>query len=195
MPSLLYYVKNDSKGGNCMRKYYIDNIRSITIILVVIYHVIYIFNSIITAGVIGPIANAPWLDVVQYLLYPWFMLILFIISGMCSRYYLTSHSSKEYLRARTRKLLVPSTIGLFVFGWVQGYFNMTISHAFESMPKLPAPIIYFIMCMSGTGVLWTIQVIIQIAGIVIKKHLSGIRNPGDTDFFIVDNILLLHQSG
>lgn len=171
MPSLLYYVKNDSKGGNCMRKYYIDNIRSITIILVVIYHVIYIFNSIITAGVIGPIANVPWLDVVQYLLYPWFMLILFIISGMCSRYYLASHSSKEYLRVRTRKLLVPSTIGLFVFGWVQGYVSMTISHAFESMPKLPAPIIYFIMCMSGTGVLWTIQVmwVLSVVLLLIRK--------------------------
>ena len=104
-----------------MRKYYIDNIRSFTIVLVVLYHVIYMFNSVITVGVIGPIANVPWLDVVQYLLYPWFMLILFIISGMCSRYYLASHSSKEYLMARTRKLLVPSTIGIFVFGWVQGY--------------------------------------------------------------------------
>lgn len=171
MPSLLYYVKNNSKGGNCMRKYYIDNIRSFTIVLVVLYHVIYMFNSIITAGVIGPIANAPWLDVVQYLLYPWFMLILFIISGMCSRYYLTSHSSKEYLRARTRKLLVPSTIGLFVFGWIQGYFNMTISHALESMHELPAPIMYLIMCVSGTGVLWTIQVmwVLSVVLLLIRK--------------------------
>ena len=154
-----------------MRKYYIDNIRSFTVITVVFYHIIYIFNSIITAGVIGPIANTPWLDVVQYLLYPWFMLILFIISGMCSRFYLTEHSNQEYLKARTRKLLVPSTIGLFVFGWVQGYFNMAISHAFETMPGLPLPFTYLIMCVSGTGVLWTIQVmwILSVVLLLIRK--------------------------
>lgn len=154
-----------------MRKYYIDNIRSFTIILVIIYHIIYIFNSIITAGVIGPIANVPWLDALQYLLYPWFMLILFIISGMCSRFYLENHSNKEFLRARTKKLLVPSTIGLLVFGWIQGYFNMAISHALDFTTDVPAPIMYLIMCVSGTGVLWTIQVmwILSLILLFIRK--------------------------
>ena len=142
-----------------MRKYYIDNIRSWTIILVVIYHVVYMFNSVITGGVIGPITKANGVDAVQYLLYPWFMVILFIISGMCSKYYLEKHTEKEYIKARTRKLLVPSTIGLLVFGWIQGYFNMAISHAFDNMPtKIPGVVLYLIMCVSGTGVLWTIQV-------------------------------------
>lgn len=158
-----------------MRKYYIDNIRSFTIILVVLYHVIYMFNSVITAGVIGPIANVPWLDVVQYLLYPWFMLILFIISGMCSRFYLENHSAGEFLRARTRKLLVPSTIGLLVFGWAQGYFNMVIGHAFDSMPETPAPVLYLIMCVSGTGVLWTVQVmwILSLILLLVRKVEKG----------------------
>lgn len=83
-----------------MRKYYIDNIRSLTIILVVIYHVIYIFNSIVVDGVIGPITNTHLLDGVQYILYPWFMLILFIISGMCAKYYLENHSEREFVKAR-----------------------------------------------------------------------------------------------
>ena len=171
MLSLIYFVKNNSKGGNFMRKYYIDNIRSFTIILVVFYHVIYMFNSVITAGVIGPITNAPWLDTVQYLLYPWFMLILFIISGMCSRFYLENHSNKEFFRARTRKLLVPSTIGLLVFGWVQGYFNMAIGHAFDNITGVPAPVMYLIMCISGTGVLWTIQVmwVLSLILLLVRK--------------------------
>ena len=38
-----------------MRKLYIDNIRWITVVLVVLYHVIYMFNGIETFGVIGPI--------------------------------------------------------------------------------------------------------------------------------------------
>lgn len=141
-----------------MRKYYIDNIRWVTVLLVVVYHVIYIFNSILSFGIIGPVTTFHGQDAVQYLLYPWFMVILFIISGMCSYYYLENHSSKEYIKARTNKLLVPSTIGLFVFQWIQGYVNMSISNAFQSMPDtMPKPVLYIIMCFSGTGVLWTIQ--------------------------------------
>ena len=100
-----------------MRKYYVDNIRWMTIVLVVIYHVIYMFNAVLTDGVIGPITSVHRQDAIQYLLYPWFMVILFLISGMCAKYYLDTHSVKEFIRARTRKLLVPSTIGVLVFGW------------------------------------------------------------------------------
>ena len=67
-----------------MRKYYIDNVRWATVVLVVIYHVIYMFNSITTEGVIGPITTFHGQDVIEYLLYPWFIVILFIISGMCA---------------------------------------------------------------------------------------------------------------
>ena len=87
-----------------MRKYYIDNIRWVTVLLVVVYHVIYMFNNVLSFGVIGPVTTFHGQDAVQYLLYPWFMVILFIISGMCSFYYLENHSSKEYIKARTRKL-------------------------------------------------------------------------------------------
>lgn len=41
---VLYCVKNHCKGGNVMipaRKLYLDNIRWMTVVLVVIYHVVY----------------------------------------------------------------------------------------------------------------------------------------------------------
>ena len=155
-----------------MRKYYIDNIRWITIVLVVIYHVIYMFNSVITEGVIGPVTTVHWQDTIQYIFYPWFMVILFLISGMCAKYYLDNHSDKEFIRARTRRLLVPSTIGVFVFGWIQGYFNMAISGAFHNLPEtLPVFILYPIMSVSGIGVLWTIQVmwILSMILVLIRK--------------------------
>ena len=41
-----------------MGKYYIDNIRWMTIVLVVVYHVIYMFNSVETELVIGPITSS-----------------------------------------------------------------------------------------------------------------------------------------
>ncbi|MBR1930026.1 MAG: acyltransferase [Lachnospiraceae bacterium] len=143
-----------------MRKYYLDNIRWMTVILVVVYHVIYMFNCIITDGVIGPFYERQYQDVMQYILYPWFMILLFIVAGMCSRYYLETHTVIEFVRTRTRKLLVPSTIGLLVFGWIQGYFNMAISDAFRHMPDtMPPFLMYLIMAVSGTGVLWFIQLL------------------------------------
>lgn len=156
-----------------MRKYYIDHIRSCTILLVVVYHVIYMFNSVATPGVIGPVTDFHGQDVVQYLLYPWFMMILFLISGMCSKYYLDRHTDKEYRRARTRKLFVPSTLGVLAIGWIQGYFNMALSHAFDQMDlsAVPKAVLYLIMCVSGTGVLWTIQVmwILSMVLLLIRK--------------------------
>ena len=159
-----------------MRKYYLDNIRWMTIVLVVFYHVLYMFNSILTDGVIGPVTEVHWQDTIQYLLYPWFMVILFLISGMCAKYYLDRHSTREFILARTRKLLVPSTIGLFAFGWIQGYFNMAISGAFDNLSdELPAFVRYLIMVLSGTGVLWTIQVmwILSLFLVLIRKIEKG----------------------
>lgn len=153
-------VKNKSKGGKNMRKHYIDNIRWMTVVLVVIYHVIYMYNGVVEGGVIGPFREVQYQDAVQYVLYPWFMVLLFLVSGMCARYYLEKHTDREFVRSRTRKLLVPSTIGLFVFQWLQGWLNMAISNAFDTMPQqMPGVIRYVIMVVSGTGVLWYIQVL------------------------------------
>lgn len=143
-----------------MRKYYLDNIRWITIVLVVVYHVIYMYNGIATAGVIGPFQETQYQDGIQYLLYPWFMLLLFLISGMCSRYYLEKHTIREFVNSRTRKLLVPSTIGLLVFSWIQGFVSMEISNAFSTISDaVPGFVLYLIMALSGTGVLWFIQML------------------------------------
>ncbi len=142
-----------------MRKYYIDNIRSATVVSVIIYHVIYMYNGIVTEGVAGPFRELQYQDALQYLLYPWFMMILFIISGVSSRYYLEKHTIKEFIADKTRKCLVPSTIGLFVFQWIQGYFNMLLVEAFASMEELTGVVLYLIMVASGTGVLWYIQLL------------------------------------
>ncbi len=97
------------------RKPYLDNIRWATVVLVVIYHVIYMFNGVQPFGVIGPFREHQFQDGFLYLVYPWFMALLFVVSGMSARYCLQSHTTKQFLKDKTRKLLVPSTIGLFVF--------------------------------------------------------------------------------
>lgn len=159
-----------------MRRYDVDNIRWMTVVLVVLYHVIYMYNGIVTAGVVGPFREVQYQDALQYVLYPWFMLILFIVSGMSSRFYLEKHTIKEFVTARTRKLLVPSTVGLFVFQWILGYFNMAISGFFDHMESgVPKPVLYLIMAVSGTGVLWYIQMlwIFSVMLALIRRFETG----------------------
>ncbi len=142
-----------------MRKKYIDNIRWITVVLVVIYHVFYVFNGVGVQGGVGSFCMPQYQDLILYILYPWFMLLLFVISGMSARFCLETCTHKEFVRKKTVKLLVPSTVGLFVFWWIAGYFNMKAGGAFENMGYVPKPVLYLIMCMSGTGPLWYIQLL------------------------------------
>ena len=144
-----------------MRKYYLDNIRWMTGVLVVVYHVLYMYNAEGLLGVCGKITNLPvqYYDLFQYIVYPWFMMILFIVSGICSRIYLEKHSERDFIKSRTTKLLVPSTVGLFAFQFLQGYVNMALGSAFETMTWVPAIIKGLIMISSGIGVLWYIQLL------------------------------------
>lgn len=143
-----------------MRKLYLDNTRWITVAIVVIYHVIYMYNGVETFGVIGAFNEVQYQDVLLYLVYPWFMLLLFVISGVSARFYLEKHTEKEFFKSRTQKLLVPSTLGLFVFQWILGCFNMMIGGAEEIISgQIPAPIKYLIMAVSGIGPLWYIQLL------------------------------------
>ena len=59
-----------------MRKTYIDNIRWITVVIVVVYHVIYMFNGVTQFGVIGPFRESQPQDAFLYMVYPVVMGVL-----------------------------------------------------------------------------------------------------------------------
>jgi len=146
-----------------MRKYYLDNIRWITVVIVVLYHVFYMYNAEGVLGGIGQItklAVQPY-DIFQYLVYPWFMPVLFIVAGISSRLYLDKHTNKEFIKSRTTKLLVPSTIGLFVFQFIQGYVSMHLADGAADLKSAGVPnfIIFLIMVASGSGVLWFVHLL------------------------------------
>ena len=136
-----------------------------TVLLVLFYHVIYFYNNKGVFGGVGGFGEYPecpqYQDVVMYFLYPWFMPLLFLLAGMGSRYALQKQSAKEWFKTRTRNLLVPGTIGLFVFHWMVGYFNsmkplLVGENLADGLPLLAK---YFIWTVSGTGPLWFIQVL------------------------------------
>ena len=143
-----------------MRKAYLDNLRWVTVVLVVIYHVIYMYNAEGIQGPLGQITDlkVQYYDVYQYIVYPWFMMLLFIVSGASARYYLERHTGKEFIKSRTTKLLVPVTIGLFAFQFIQGYINIQFSGAADN-PEMPVIGKIFACILSGIGVLWYLQML------------------------------------
>ena len=158
-----------------MRKHWIDNLRWVTVLLVLLYHVFYFYNNKGVFGGIGGWGEYPdcpqYQDVVMYILYPWFMPLLFLLAGISARYALDKHSACEWFRARTRKLLVPGTIGLFVFQWMTGYFNIMVAGQGEVLAGIPGPGKYIMCALSGIGPLWFIQLLWLLCLILLVVRL------------------------
>ena len=77
------------------RKNYLDNIRVFVVILVMIYHACYIFNGV---GIPGgfPINEGVFIfDAFCSLIYPWFMVLLFMVSGIAARLSLKKRGKKQ----------------------------------------------------------------------------------------------------
>ena len=147
-----------------MRKTYIDNIRSSTVLLVLIYHVCYMFNGVGVPGGIPNAKNVPAFDALAYIVYPWFMVLLFVISGMSARYSLQKRTVKQFLKERAVKLLVPSTLGLFAIHWITGYLNIKMG---GGLLYIPSALIYPISAVSGIGPLWFIQMLFIFSCILV----------------------------
>ena len=140
-----------------MRKHWIDNLRWVTVILVLLYHVIYFYNNKGVFGGVGGFGDGPqYQDTLMYVLYPWFMPLLFILAGVSARYSIQRNSTKKWFKNRTRKLLVPSTIGLLVFQWMTGYFNTHVAGN-DVLDSVQQPVKFFAWAFSGIGPLWFIQ--------------------------------------
>ncbi len=147
-----------------MRKVWMDNLRAGTVVLVFVYHVFYLFNASGVLGGVGHFSAIQYQDALLYFVYPWFMVLLFALAGIAARYSLQKRRHREFIASRTRKLLVPSTLGLFVFQWVVGAVNMTVGGGGELISAgLPegarAPVLYLISVLSGTGPLWFAQLL------------------------------------
>ena len=151
------------------RKHFIDNIKWITQVLVILYHVIYIFNC---SGVVSNIniQGIKELDAYCVFVYPWIMSLLFVLSGVSARYALDKKSNKEFLKDRVRRILIPSIVCIFLFGWICGYTTDYYNDIFMGN-TVPGFIKYIVYCLIGIGPLWYLHVIFlcYLLVILIKK--------------------------
>lgn len=161
-----------------MRKRYLDNIRWITIILVVIFHIFFYYNNIGTepmfAGAAAYNGKITFAGIFQYFVHPWFMLLLFVVAGMSAKYALQSRTNKEFLRGRVDKLLVPSTLGVLAFGWVGGYVIYLHTASANILAETPAFVKLIIIWSSGIGALWFCHVLFlaTLILILVRKIVS-----------------------
>ena len=103
-----------------MRKYYIDNLRWMTVLLLFPYHTLMVYNSFGENFYV----KGPDLAFSTYILgamWAWIMPLLFMVSGMGSFYSLQKRTVKEYLKERVERLLLPLVSGILLLLPIQTF--------------------------------------------------------------------------
>lgn len=96
-----------------MRKYYLDNLRTLMILLLFPVHTFMIWNDYGTKFYVWG-GESKLLSSLITLVNPWFMSILFVIAGMCANYSLRKRSIREFVKERFSKLMLPFISGMIL---------------------------------------------------------------------------------
>lgn len=161
------------------RSYYLDYLRVVSIILLFPVHTLMIWNDYGRKFYVWGGANRV-LSSLIILINPWFMPILFVISGMCARYSLEKRTIKQFVSERVRKLLIPLVSGVILLVPFQTLFARKYFYNYSG--TVFDNIIYFLTHftdLSGydgaftPGQLWFILFlfIISFIGVLIAKVL------------------------
>jgi hypothetical protein len=133
------------------RKHYIDNLRSVIVLIVIMYHVVYLFNTVGVPKNIAPEGIRAF-DGFCYVVYPWLMTIMFLLAGMSARYALRKRTVKQFLKERAQKLLIPLAGGMFLLGWLNGWVTYQYVDMFGGN-YVPPILKYLLFCLM-IGPLW-----------------------------------------
>ncbi|MHB8130725.1 MAG: acyltransferase family protein [Mobilitalea sp.] len=103
-----------------MRKHYVDNLRTIVILLLFPFHTLRMF----TASDPFYIESNPNLfaDIFISITSIWFMNLLFLLAGMSTAFSLEKRSIKQYSTERVKKLLIPFIFGVLLTIPIQTYY-------------------------------------------------------------------------
>jgi hypothetical protein len=100
------------------------------------------------------------------------MCLLFVVAGISSRYSLQKRTNKEFLKDRRKRILIPSVIGIFLYGWISSLITSKYTDMFAGNgDMIPGVIKYFIYCLMGIGPLWFCHVlfIASVLLVLIRK--------------------------
>ena len=99
---------------------YIDNLRSITVSLLILYHVAIAYNSWGEANYIffervNPIAS------LVVLISPWFMPLMFLLAGVSASFSLKKRSNEDFMKERLKRLGIPLVFGVIIINPIMSY--------------------------------------------------------------------------
>lgn len=105
-----------------MRKYFIDNIRWIIILMLPFYHSIMIYNTLgLNYYILHDQSNAA--SCFQLFFSGWIMPLLFLLAGCSAKYSLEKRTIGQYTKERFTKLLIPFVAGVTLLAPIVGYFG------------------------------------------------------------------------
>ena len=103
-----------------MRRHYIDNLRWMTLLILIPYHAAMAWNCWGEPNYIT-LEGSRVLSSLIVFFSPFFMPLLFVLAGISTKYALQKRTCREYLSERTKKLLVPFLFGTVVLMPVMTY--------------------------------------------------------------------------
>lgn len=116
-----------------VRKPYIDNLRWITLLILIPFHTAMAWNVWGEPNYISFEGNKLISSIIVFFS-PYFMPLLFVIAGISTRFALQKRTSKEYLIERVKRLFIPFLFGTIVFMPIMSYigdkFNCSYSEGF-----------------------------------------------------------------
>jgi glucan biosynthesis protein C len=116
------------------RQYYIDWLRIILILSVFLFHVGMIFNT--WDWHIKNDQKFEWLNDIMRFLHYWRIPLLFLVSGAGTFFALGIRSPKEYLKERSKRLLIPAIAGIFLLVPVQVYLDTNLTERMSQYKSL-----------------------------------------------------------
>ena len=113
-----------------MRKHYIDNLRWITILLLIPYHAAMAWNVWGEPNYIFFESNRIISSIIVFLS-PYFMPLLFVLAGVSTRFALQKRSPGSYAFERVKKLLIPFTFGTLIFMPIMTYIADKFNYGYN----------------------------------------------------------------
>lgn len=103
------------------RKHEIDNLRWMMILLLFPFHAALCFDGGEFGGFFVWLHRNVYLHAFATFIYPWFMSLLFVLAGISARYSLTKRGTGDFIRERSKKLLLPLLLGMLLLVPPQTY--------------------------------------------------------------------------
>ena len=104
-----------------MRKYYIDNLRWITLLILIPYHTAMAWNVWGELNYIYFEGNRLISSIIVFFS-SYFMPLLFVLAGVSTKFALQKRTNKEYLIERVKRLFIPFLFGTIVLMPIKSYF-------------------------------------------------------------------------